>query len=68
MSGSVCRATFSVIVADTQFWTESEYRKCLGARVLHDDWAAERLWEAMRLAGQAFIEEHPDLYMSPGLI
>jgi len=68
MSGSVCRATFSIVISDTQFWTVEHYRKCLGAREAHDDWAAEQLWEAMRAAGQAYIEEHPDLYMSPGLI
>jgi hypothetical protein len=63
MAGELRTITFAATTLDTQHWHPG-WRAAADATTAGDyhDWAFDGLVEAMRLAGQKYIDEHPDLF------
>lgn len=60
MGSYMARIPFSITIRDSQWWTEENLEAA--GDVDLDDYAAHRLEEVMRAAGQAHVDANPDMY------
>jgi len=61
MGTYLVKIPFSVTIRDSQHWTPENLEAAKDCTD-YDDWAANRLEEVMRAAGQAFVDANPDVY------
>lgn len=70
MSATIRELHFAITVADSSHWDRDHIDAAENdaiARGSYDDWAIARLDEAMRKAGNQFIRENDDLFMTSEL-
>lgn len=70
MSATFRDLRFGITVADPDQWSPEHRAACeaTGPDAYYDDWVVEQLTDAMRAAGQRWIDEHRDLFRSRDLI
>lgn len=64
MSATHAKITFGVLVEDIERWHSESVQACHEDNHdgMHYEWVVTQITETMRLAGQQFIDDHPDLF------
>jgi len=64
MSATSMRLEWSVVIADSDRWTKAHVDTCHADTTSssYEDWVVDQLCAVMAKAGQAFIEQHLDLF------